>query len=215
MTLLGGFELHVAGAAVELGRQAARVVGLLAVSARPLNRARVAETLWTDSNQDRALSNLRNAVWHLRRADCGTVVSSGAALALDPEVEVDLHRLRAAEVPQPVDLIAEDLLPGWDEEWLVLERERHRQWRLHSLERVSAELRAQGRFADAIDSALLAVQIEPLRESAHMALIAAYVAEGNASEAMRAYRAYAALLQAELGISPATALGDLLGRSSP
>jgi hypothetical protein len=34
----------------------------------------------------------------------------------------------------------EDLLPAWDDDWLVLERERHRQLRLHALENLSARL---------------------------------------------------------------------------
>jgi hypothetical protein len=40
--------------------------------------------------------------------------------------------------------LPEDLLPDWHDDWLVVERESHRQKRLHAPERSSAELRAAG-----------------------------------------------------------------------
>jgi len=44
---------------------------------------------------------------------------------------------------------------------------------LHALESLSARLATLGRYAEAVEAALNAVDIEPLRESAHRALIQA------------------------------------------
>jgi DNA-binding SARP family transcriptional activator len=88
-----------------------------------------------------------------------------------------------------------------------MERERVRQRVLHALEALSGKLANIGRFADAVDAAILAVSAEPLRESAQRALIVAHVAEGNLVEAYRCYRSYCDLLHRELGVAPS---GDLL-----
>ena len=84
----------------------------------------------------------------------------------------------------------------------MIERERVRQIRLHALEALSRQRKHAGRFADAIDLALAAIAIEPLQESAHLALIEAHVAEGNLAGAVRQYNEYSELLDRELGLSP-------------
>ena len=49
-----------------------------------------------------------------------------------------------------------DLLPGFYDDWALMERERVRQRTLHALEALSEKLVAAGRFADAIEAAMLA-----------------------------------------------------------
>ena len=110
---------------------------------------------------------------------------------------------------------AADLLPSWYDDWVIVERERLRQIRVHSLEELSRRLVVVHRYGDAIDAALAAIAADPLRESAHRRLIEAHLAEGNLSEAIRQYKAYAGLLSSQLGIEPSPALDRLvdLGRA--
>ena len=61
----------------------------------------------------------------------------------------------------------------------------HPPMRIHALEALGRTLINVRRFSDAIDAALAAVAAEPLRESAHVVLIEAHLAEGNVSEAVR------------------------------
>jgi DNA-binding SARP family transcriptional activator len=91
------------------------------------------------------------------------------------------------------------LLPSWYDDWLLIDRERQRQIRLHALERMSAWYVSAERFDSAIEAALQAIAGDPLRESAHRCLIRAHLAEGNVSEARRQVQSYAALL-ADAGI---------------
>ena len=91
-----------------------------------------------------------------------------------------------------------------------------RQLRLHALEALAARLTAAGRWGEAAGAAGAAVRAEPLRESAHAALIQVHLAEGNQSEAVREFARYRALLRAELGLDPTPRLGHLLqGLQSP
>jgi DNA-binding SARP family transcriptional activator len=119
-----------------------------------------------------------------------------------------------AEVGEPpAALLARgEILPDWYDDWLVIERERFRQLRVHALERLCDRLTAAGRFAEAVDAGLAAVESEPLRESAHRALIRTHLAEGNACEALRQYRAFRELLRRELGLRPSELMEALVRR---
>ena len=79
-----------------------------------------------------------------------------------------------------------------------------------ALDALALKLAAAGRFGDAVAAALAAVRAEPLRESATAALIRVHLAEGNQSEALRAFQRYEALLASELGVDPTPALRTLL-----
>jgi DNA-binding SARP family transcriptional activator len=147
-------------------------------------------------------------------------------VCLGKDVRVDLHdslaqatRLLSSEPLQVDDTRLEpltlDLLPGWDSDWLLVERERLRQLQLHALEALSARLLAQGRFGEAVQAALAAIGTEPLRESAHTALIAAYLSEGNSAAADLHFRRYSQMLWSELRLSPSVTFDHLLERHQP
>ena len=105
-----------------------------------------------------------------------------------------------------------ELLPGWYDEWVLLERERLCQLRMHALEAWAGKLAAAGRYGEAIQAACAAVGVEPLRESAHRALVRVHLAEGNVAEAVRAYESFRALLAAELGVEPTAQMDALVCR---
>ena len=75
---------------------------------------------------------------------------------------------------------------------------------LDALDALSDRLRRGDQWSDAIDATLLAVTTDPLRERSQVALIRAHLAEGNLSEARRAYDSYRRLLGTDIGIEPPT-----------
>jgi DNA-binding SARP family transcriptional activator len=103
-----------------------------------------------------------------------------------------------------------DLLPGWYDDWVLLERERIRQLQLHVLELATHELLRSGRYAAALDLALTALQMEQTRESAHRLVIRVHLAEGNAGEAWRQYERCRDVLARELGVAPSEQLRAML-----
>ena len=104
----------------------------------------------------------------------------------------------------------DDVLVGWYDDWVIMERERFRQIRLHALDRIGERLLEQGRFCDVLQVALAAVRAEPLRESAHRLLVRVHLQEGNVAEAIRQYRCYADLLRRELHAAPSPVIQRLL-----
>jgi DNA-binding SARP family transcriptional activator len=198
--------------------QAQRVLALLALRWSVLTRVTLAGTLWGDVPDQRAQATLRNAVWRIRLSSDAVLRCTRTAVGLNTTLALDLHESqRSARTMLDGDLteldeqaLGQDLLPSWDEEWLVFERERQRQLRMHALEALSASLCRLGRYAEAIAAALAAVRAEPLRESAQRSLISAHLAEGNASEAVRQLDGYRELLDCELGLAPSEQLTALV-----
>jgi DNA-binding SARP family transcriptional activator len=157
----------------------------------------------------------------LRRSGVDVIESAGEQLSLRDEVSVDIqgHVAIARSLvsgggiadDQRVEIEdAGELLPDWYDDWVLVERERYRQLRLHALERLCVELTRAGSLARAVEVGLLAVAEEPLRESGHRALIRAHLAEGNAGEALRQYRVYARAIKDELGLEPSKQMNDLI-----
>jgi DNA-binding SARP family transcriptional activator len=121
----------------------------------------------------------------------------------DPGSDLD----RVTPIPPAVQA---DLLPGWYDDWVLLERERLRQLRLHALEAMAERLSASGRWADAVLAALAALAADPLRESAHRAVIKVHLAEGNLAEAIRQLHRCERLMIEEVGVLPSALLSELI-----
>jgi len=62
----------------------------------------------------------------------------------------------------------------------------------------------------AVDVAMMAIGVEPLRESAQRALLQAHLAESNLIEARRDFLAYRNLVRRELGVEPSMELAALV-----
>jgi DNA-binding SARP family transcriptional activator len=221
LTLLDGFGLVCDGEAVLLPMTAQRVLAFVALHERPLHRLYVAGSLWLDSPEDRAYASLRSALWRLHRNGRRLVVTDGQQLALGPDVEVDLREseLLARRALDEADTdalgldsstLAADLLPDWYEDWVLVERERYRQLRLHALDTLCDRLTRADRLSEALVAGLAAVAGEPLRESAHRAVVRVHIAEGNGGEAIRQYRICRRLLNEQLAIEPSERMRELL-----
>jgi DNA-binding SARP family transcriptional activator len=221
--LFGGPYLSVERARQEIPEGARRLVAFVAMHHRRVGRQRAAGTLWPDVTDERASGNLRSALWRLRSVAPGVLAVDASSLRLGEHVAVDAHLFTAwsARVLDGTatddDLVVTslwldglDLLPGWFDDWAVLEQERLRQRTLHALETLSVRLVERGRCADAVDAALLAVDADPLRESAQRALITVHLAEGNLVEARRAFSRYHRLVRCELGVEPSAAIRNLV-----
>jgi DNA-binding SARP family transcriptional activator len=227
LSLMQGFALSADQRPVSIPLSAQRVVAFVALRNRPTLRPYVAEMLWLDATQDRAMANLRSALWRLRQPGTAIVEASGDYLSLGPSVAVDVLDLlawshamltgTAGPACERVEEIVEagDLLPDWYDDWVLIERERVRQLRLHALERACIELTTMGEFGRAIEAGMAAIAEEPLHESGHVALINAHLGEGNRAEAIRQYETYVRLMREELGLAPSPNVTALVSGLCP
>jgi DNA-binding SARP family transcriptional activator len=222
LRLLDSFELSCAGCEVPLPLPAQRLLAFLALQDHPMLRGYVAGMLWLDSSEEHAAGSLRSALWRVRRLGVPLVDTSGHRLALVATVTVDVrsavawaHRVLDESSGLREDDVGEiwrpgELLPDWYEDWVAIERERLRALRAHALEALSSRLRTMCRFGEAAEAGLAAIRDEPLRESAHRALIAVHLAEGNRAAALHQYQAFARLLHEELGLQPSQRMQQLV-----
>jgi DNA-binding SARP family transcriptional activator len=227
LTLIGGFALWRGKQELGIAPSGQRLVALLALSDRPMGRLSVAGTLWPDYSTERSLADLRTALWRVNQVSEQVIAASPSLLTLSADIEVDVHNLvtcarrlnQAGTAAQAIDLdtvsladLVGDLLPYWYDDWVQDEREALRQTRLHALESLARALSASGCYPDAIQAALAAIRLEPLRETAHRIVIEIHLAEGNWSEARRQYQRCRKLFREELGIEPSDSMRRLLGQ---
>lgn len=222
LRMLGSFDLRAGGVSITLPPSVERVVAYVALHPGPATRPNVAGNLWMDVPEHRAMANLRSALWRLRRPGLTIVAARGDYLSLAPEIRVDTHELVSAahgliDGGAGVDAAELDRLTGpsellgdWYEDWVLVEREHVRQLRLQALERLALQLAGRGDFGRATESALAAVSTEPLRESAHRALISVHLAQGNRSEAIRQYAIYRRMMREELDLEPSPLMTELV-----
>jgi DNA-binding SARP family transcriptional activator len=195
-----------------------RVLALLAVIG-DLSRVDAAGLLWPDMRHVRAMANLRTALWRVRSDAPGFVCEEGDHLRLS-DIRVDLYELRewawrALRADETVGLpqhwVADELLPGWSDEWLVQPREELRLLKLYALEAAGQRLLLAGRFGEAAGLALAAVNVDPLRESANRLLIEIYMRDGNSCDALRQFEKYERLLHREMHTEPGPGMTALVG----
>lgn len=228
LTLIGGFALQRGRRELGIATSGQRLIALLALKDRPVGRLQVAGTLWPDYSTERSLADLRTALWRVNLSNEQVIAATSSFLGLDTGIDVDVRNLaefarrlnQVGATPEAVDLdavpladLVGDLLPEWYDDWLQDEREGLRQTRLHALENLARLLSACGRHADAIQAALAALRLEPLRETAHHLLIKVHLAEGNWSEACRQFERCRRLFKEELGIEPSDSIRLLLEKS--
>ncbi len=224
--MLGTFSFRAGDSELALTGGTRKLLALLALRRQPMTRALAAYTLWPDAPEIDASSRLRSALCRLRNRVGDIVDVANLDIQLRPEVVVDLRDSRAlvnglfeqpgevlcgrTSAAAAVRMLSGDLLPGWDDDWVVADGGEWHQLRLHALEAMAAQLVSEGRCGDASLAALAAVRAEPLRESARCALIKAFLAEGNQTEALDEFNRFRARLGAVLGVEPSPRLSGLV-----
>lgn len=226
ISILGAFAVQVGKSRFSVtSRGSQRLLVFLALHDRILTRVAIAGTMWPEVSDEKAGVCLRSSLSRMATPMREAIVAAPADLHLATNVTVDYresqalaHRLLQTETPpkasdlnsKAVSTLSDELLPDWYDDWVVAEAEDWRQLRMTALEAQARILTACGRLPEAAGAARAAMRAEPLRESAHASLVRVHLAEGNQSEALRAFDRYRTLLHDELGLEPTRLLSDLV-----
>lgn len=220
--LLDRFSFEYGDAPLVLPAALERLVAFLALRG-PSRRCVVAGTLWPEVPEGHALASLRTGIWRLNRLAPGLLTATGASVAMSEATSVDSRdqeefatgllrgQLEDDGVVDGLSVLwGVNLLPGWYDDWVIFERDRLQQLRLHALERTAVVLLRRREVDLALQTALEAVRAEPMRETSNAVLISVYLAEGNVVDALRQYEVFRSLIGVELGIIPSPRLAGLL-----
>ena len=223
LTLLGGFRARL-GSRPPLAFPTRKAQALLAYLALPLGvahpRDKLANLLWGSTAETTARTSLRQTLYALRkslgRLERSPLRVEGNTVALDPAaVTVDVHAFEQrmteatpAALLEGAGLYQGDLLDGLSvgeapfDDWLMSERERLRVVALEGLSRLLVLQRSAGPADAAVQTALRILNLDPLQESVHRALMHLYVETGRRGAALRQYQLCVQSLQQELGAKP-------------
>jgi TolB-like protein len=219
LNVLGPFDAQWSdGTPLEVtGKKIQGLLGYLAVeSARPHSREQVAALLWSETGDERARHNLRQALSKIRRS-CGPLISStGEALALDLEkCSVDARefdRLARSEdvgdLARCMELYRDDLLDGLVlrealyDDWLLGAQHQFRRTACDAIERLASKLPALDRAEEAVDVLNRRIAMDPACEPAHRHLMELFEQIGRRSDALRQYEFLSEALDRELSTEP-------------
>jgi DNA-binding SARP family transcriptional activator/tetratricopeptide (TPR) repeat protein len=223
VTLLGGFRARL-DAATPLTlptRKAKALLAYLALSpSSPQPRDKLASLLWGSTLETTARTSLRQTLYALRKClrDAGArlLAVDGESVSLDGDaVTVDVREFeqRASEgtpsaLAEAAALYQGEFLEGLAvqeqpfEDWLLGHRERLREIALNCLAGLLAHQRTIGSTESAVQTALRVLELDPLQEPVHRALMQLYVETGRRGSALRQYQLCVATLQRELRTEP-------------
>lgn len=221
LTLFQCWTLTDKGSRIHLARREQRLVAALAISgAGP--RHYLAGLLWPESPESLAAESLRVTLHRTTRQLPGLVSAGRSSISLEPDVDVDLHRVRAVIATLssgtndsfPAGTIGQlggaELLPGWNDEWILGEQWHLRLQRVAALERLAAGWLQRRDQWLALEAAAAALELEPLRESAVVAMAQAHLQTGNRAMALELLLNFEARLRAELGVAASPRLAELI-----
>jgi predicted ATPase/DNA-binding SARP family transcriptional activator len=191
----------------------------------------LAELLWPDRFQAQALGNLRVVITGLRQHMPSYLTITRQTIAFNTaspnwldaeELEKHLadtnqrwrHEARlsietAGGLEQALALYTGDFLAGFSvrecqgfEDWLLLERDRYRQYVINALQRLVTVYSAEGNYSAGIVHLTRLVQLDPFLEEAHRQLMKLYEWTGQRGAALKQFELYQRLLEQELRIQP-------------
>jgi DNA-binding SARP family transcriptional activator/RecA/RadA recombinase len=218
LALLGPPVVRRGGAPVTFDtRKATALLALLAVTGREHSRDQLADLLWPEADSAKGRASLRRTLSVTAAVMGDGLVISRAAIALDPAlVRVDVREFNAligrpdaASLERAAALYRDDFLVGFTlrgcaefEEWQTSVSEELRQALARGLQRLVAACIAQRSLERAAGHARRWLQLDPLHEPAHQAIIRLHGWAGQRSAAMRQYRSLVRVLDRDLAVRP-------------
>jgi predicted ATPase/DNA-binding SARP family transcriptional activator len=179
---------------------------------QPVDRNRLAFTLWPDVTEPTARSNLRRHLYELNRAlpsgatdwlqRVGSEVQWNPLASYWLDVAAFEQAVQNGRLAEAAQLYSGHLLPLVDEPWLYAERERARNLFLLTLQQLIEQQQQNGRYAEALVTTQRLLSFDPLHEDGQRQLIRLRYALGDRAGALQAYQQFADLLDKELGVSP-------------
>lgn len=213
--LLGQFDVRVGQETVEIpSRPAQSLLAYLILSAGTSHRReKLAGLLWPDASEENARSNLRHALWRLRKAIGGEYLDADKiSISFEKESEYwldaslmergDGAERSSEELLQIVSNYGGELLPGFYDDWVILERERYRSLFEGKIQALLDRLVEERNWTQVLEWGERWLALGQVPEPAYRALMIAYSGLGDSAGMAGVYKRCIKALQEELGVEP-------------
>ncbi len=224
--LLGQFDVRRDGTPVAIPSRAAQslLAYLLLHAGIAHRREKLAGLLWPDTSEENARKSLRQELWRLRKvlAPEASLLSDDLSITFDAStphwLDVSILEHNGGETASTDDLKSAltvyggELLPGFYDEWVILERERLRALFEHKMARLLECLKEGTHWPDVLDWAEKWISVGHSPEPAFRALMSAYGASGDMAQVAATYQRCVQILRDDLGVEPSDQTRDLYDR---
>jgi predicted ATPase/DNA-binding SARP family transcriptional activator len=210
INMLGRFEIQNDGKAVQLGsRPASALLAYLALTRGTKHpREKLAGLFWPESTDQNARKNLRQALWRLRKSlgnDFLEIDGNSITFLPSRNVRLDTALVDAEEdsdLEAAVSSYQGELLPGFYEDWVLLERDRLAAAFAHKMHQLLNRLLVEKRWDDVLRWSEYWISSGQISEAAFRALMRAHAAQGERVQVERDYQRCVDALQSDIGVMP-------------
>ncbi|NIM96314.1 MAG: AAA family ATPase [Anaerolineales bacterium] len=220
--LLGQFEVLLDGEIIEIPSRPAQslLAYLLLNPGVKHRRERLAGLFWPDSSEESARSNLRHALWRVRKSIGESYfLADKVTVCFNPEADyvldvtsfegVTCDDASREDLTEVVSLYHGDLLPGFYDEWASLERERLRASFEIKIEALLKCLLEEGRWSDTVEVAERWIALGDIPEPAYRALMISHANMGNSAKVTESYQRCTKALRDEIDLEPSEETNSL------
>jgi len=215
--LIGTFDIRCDGKSVTISSRAAQsLFAYLILTAGNLHRReKLAGMFWPDASEEKARAYLRHEIWQIRKAlsykpkveylladDLTIVFDQSADYWLDVAALKNVNgNASADQLMSALSFYQDELLPGFYEDWVVLEREHLQVVYEQKMSRLLELLESEKRWPEILDWAERWISFGQAPEIAYRALMSAYDALGDRAKLASTYQRCVQALR-ELNLEP-------------
>jgi WD40 repeat protein/DNA-binding SARP family transcriptional activator len=216
--LLGQFDIRMDGKRVTIPSRAGQslLAYLMLTVGTAHRRERLAGILWPDTTDENARKNLRQELWRIRKA-ISTGQPAEKEYLLADEITLTFNRdseywLDVSQIERPdldlqslivnLSLYQGELLPGFYDEWVAIERERIQAVFEKGMEQLLEQLIAAERWIAVQEWGERWLTLSGVREPAYRALMLASGVRGDMAKVASLYQRCTAELLENIGVEP-------------
>jgi len=216
--LLGQFDVRLDGKRVTIPSRAGQslLAYLTLTAGTPHRREKLAGVFWPDTTDENARKNLRQELWRIRKA-LSAQQSTGGDYLLADEFTLTFNRnaeywLDVSQMERPdldlqslianLSLYQGELLPGFYDEWITLERERVQAVFEARMEGLLEQLITAERWTAVQEWGERWLTLSGVREPAYRALMLASSMRGDMAKVASLYQRCKEELVEQLGVEP-------------
>lgn len=226
--LLGQFDVRMDGKKIAIPTRAGQSLFayLILNAGAPQRREKLAGTFWPETSDENARRNLRQELWRARKAlsahspsEEEYLVAEEISITFDSNADywldvaqferTDANQNSASEQMQQLSLYRGGLLPGFYDDWVVLERERLQALYEQRLQQLLEHLIAAQLWTAVLEWSEKWIALGQTPEPAFRALMLAYGARGDTAKLVSTFERCREALAKEVGVDPSDQTREL------